>query len=358
MKARSIVAACVCAVAMVATSRGLSAHPQSTTEVNIVVAGNRLIDVLLTADAEPLARKLEALSHSPLGQVKVTDLSVWADVLVEHADLRADGRPLPLVWRSAAPLENGRVLITLNALMPDDASALTWSSSLVFGAYPVVMRHGEVRAPAQWLQGAEISASVALDALLPANGFGAIWRYFVLGFTHILPNGFDHILFVLGLFLLNRQAKPVLMQVSAFTVAHSITLGLSLYGIERLPATVIEPLIALSIAYVAVENLFTSTVKPWRIALVFAFGLLHGMGFAEALARLNLPRSEFLTTLITFNVGVEAGQLTIIALATLAVAALKMSPEQYRLRIVRPISAGIAAMGLFWTITRLPWFAG
>lgn len=335
-----------------AASAPLRAHPQSTTEVNIGVSGRR-VDVVITADAEPLARKLEALSNVSLGRVSLTTLDAWSDVVVDHSDLRADGSRLPLVWLSATPLDGGRVSIRLESLLPDTAAALTWSSSLVFGAYPVVMHHGDVRLPAQWLQGTQTTSPVALDVLMPPEGFAAIWRYFVLGFTHILPNGFDHILFVLGLFLLNRQVRPVLIQVSAFTIAHSITLGLSLYGIVRLPASVIEPLIAVSIAYVAVENLFTSTVKPWRVALVFGFGLLHGMGFAEALARLNLPRSEFLTTLITFNAGVEAGQLTVIAMATAIVAALRFSPEQYRLRIVRPVSAAIAAMGVFWTVTRL-----
>jgi len=339
-----------------AFTTALNAHPQSTTEVNIGVEGRR-VEVLITADADPLARKLEALSNVSLGRVSVTTIEDWSDVVLDHSDLRADGRRVPLVWQRATPLEGGRVMIRLEAQLPADTASLTWASSLVFGAYPVVMHRGEVKLPAEWLQGTQVTTPVALDALVPPGGFRAIWRYFALGFTHILPNGFDHILFVVGLFLLNRQAKPVLMQVSAFTIAHSITLGLSLYGVVRLPASVIEPLIALSIAYVAVENLFTSTVKPWRVVLVFGFGLLHGMGFAEALARLDLPRSEFLRTLITFNVGVEAGQLTVIAVATAVVMALRFSPEQYRLRVVRPASAAIAAMGLFWTVTRLPWFS-
>lgn len=340
-------------VILTALSAGvLDAHPQSTTEVNIAITGRR-IEVLITADADPLARKLEALSNARLGRVTLANLETWSDVVVDHSDLRADGVRLPLVWQSVTPLEGGRTLIRLESLLPAEASALTWSSSLVFGAYPVVMRHRDVQLPAQWLQGTQVTTPVLLETLMRPEGLSAIWRYFVLGFTHILPNGFDHILFVLGLFLLNRQVKPVLLQVSAFTIAHSITLGLALYGVVRLPASVIEPLIAISIAYVAVENLFTSTVKPWRVALVFGFGLLHGMGFAEALARLNLPRSEFLTTLITFNVGVEAGQLTVIAIATAIVVALRFSPEQYRLRVVRPVSAAIAAMGVFWTVTRL-----
>ena len=88
----------------------------------------------------------------------------------------------------------------------------------------------------------------------------------------------------------------MLAQVTAFTLAHSITPGLTLYGVVSLPARVVEPMIALSIAYVAVENLLTSELKPWRLLLVFGFGLLHGMGFADALSRLQLQRPDFLTT--------------------------------------------------------------
>ena len=119
-------------------------------------------------------------------------------------------------------------------------------------------------------------------------------------------------LFVLGIYLLSGRARSVLWQVSAFTVAHSITLGLSMYGLVSVSPRIVEPMIALSIAYVAIENIFLSELKSWRVALVFAFGLLHGMGFAGALKELGLPRSEFVTALLTFNVGVEAGQLAVI----------------------------------------------
>jgi hypothetical protein len=178
-------------------------------------------------------------------------------------------------------------------------------------------------------------------------------RDFRLGFTHILPNGLDHILFVLGLFLLSTSLRSVLAQVSAFTLAHSITLGLTLYGVVSLPSTIVEPLIALSIVYVACENLFTSDLTPWRLALVFGFGLLHGMGFADALARLNLARAEFLTTLVSFNVGVEAGQLSVIAAAALVVLAVRVPRSDYRRLVVRPCSVGIALTGAFWVVERL-----
>jgi hypothetical protein len=133
-----------------------------------------------------------------------------------------------------------------------------------------------------------------------------------LGYTHILPKGTDHILFVLGIFLLSTRWRPILAQVTAFTVAHTITLGLTIYGIVSLSPRIVEPLIALSIVYVAVENVVTPELRPWRVALVFAFGLLHGMAFAGVLSQLGLPRTEFLTALLCFNAGVELGQLSVI----------------------------------------------
>jgi hydrogenase/urease accessory protein HupE len=187
----------------------------------------------------------------------------------------------------------------------------------------------------------------------PANRLATASRYLALGFTHILPHGLDHMLFVLGLYLLSGRARSVLQQVSAFTAAHSITLGLSLYGVVSMSSRIVEPLIAVSIAYVAVENIFVSKLKARRLALVFAFGLLHGMGFAGALKDVGLPRSEFLTALLSFNVGVETGQLTVIGAAFLLVGWHCGSRAWYRHRVVIPASTLIACIAVYWTLERL-----
>jgi hypothetical protein len=145
----------------------------------------------------------------------------------------------------------------------------------------------------------------------------------------------------------------VLYQVSAFTVAHSITLGLSMYGLVTASPRIVEPMIAISIAYVAIENIFLSELKSWRVALVFAFGLLHGLGFAGALKDLALSRSEFVTALVTFNLGVEMGQLTVIGGAFLLVGWYCADRTWYRSRIVVPASVLIACTAVYWTIERL-----
>jgi hypothetical protein len=182
----------------------------------------------------------------------------------------------------------------------------------------------------------------------------AIGRYLMVGFHHIIPEGLDHILFVLGLFLFSARMKPLLLQVSAFTVAHSITLGLALYGVVRLPSAVTEPLIAASIVFVAVENLFVKEVKPWRYAVVFCFGLVHGLGFASAFASAGLQRQDFLIGLVGFNLGVECGQLAVIVGAFLLVGWFRHR-SWYRRAIVIPASSLIALVALFWTFQRIFW---
>jgi len=177
-------------------------------------------------------------------------------------------------------------------------------------------------------------------------------QFIELGFTHILPKGLDHILFVLGLFLLSPKLKPLLWQVTAFTLAHSVTLALGVLGIIALPGRVVEPIIALSIAVVAIENLFRSEVSPWRWAAVFGFGLIHGMGFAGVLSEVGLPREQLGAALLCFNVGVELGQLAVIALAF---AATKWCADRvwYGPWVRRPACLLIALAGVVWTVERL-----
>ena len=237
--------------------------------------------------------------------------------------------------------------------MPRDATRLRFLYGLVGDQYPLEIRQPDGSSAIEWIDGTNWSSVIDLSRSFTRPTRSEIARqYLWLGYTHILPKGLDHILFVLGLFLLSPRLKPLLLQVTAFTIAHSITLALSIYGIVSLPSRLVEPLIALSIAYVAIENIITRELKPWRLALVVMFGLLHGLGFAGVLSDLGLPRDEFLTALVTFNLGVEGGQLTIIALAMIATAAF-MNKGWYRRRVVIPASLVIAGVGIYWTLVRV-----
>ena len=190
------------------------------------------------------------------------------------------------------------------------------------------------------------------EELNKLSGSEAAWLYLQLGFTHILPKGFDHVLFVLALYFLSPRLKTVLWQATTFTVAHSITLGLAAANMIDPPASVIEPIIALSIVFVAVENLYTDQLKWWRTAIVFAFGLIHGCGFAGVLGELGLPSSHFMTALFTFNLGVELGQIAVILLAYLLIGRWFSRKAWYRKRVVYPVSLLIALTAFYWTIER------
>lgn len=179
------------------------------------------------------------------------------------------------------------------------------------------------------------------------------WKYLITGYQHIIPMGLDHILFILCIFFLNTSLKQVIWQASMFTLAHSITLGLAMYRVIEPPAFIVEPLIALSIVLLALENIFSKQVKPWRLVMVFIFGLVHGMGFAGALSRLGMPSYAFTTALVSFNIGVELGQLTIILLMYFLVSRIFAERQWYRKVVIIPASLIIAAIAGYWTVERI-----
>jgi hypothetical protein len=173
-----------------------------------------------------------------------------------------------------------------------------------------------------------------------------------VGFQHIVPKGLDHMLFILGLFFLSSGWRLLLIQITGFTVAHSLTLGLSMYGVINLSAEIVEPLIALSIVYIAIDNLFSKQVARFRLLIVCFFGLLHGLGFASVLANIGLPQEQFLLGLGLFNLGVEIGQLTVIAGAYLIVGWCRRQ-VWYDSMVAQPATIVIAGTGAYWFLKRI-----
>jgi hydrogenase/urease accessory protein HupE len=286
--------------------------------------------------------------------------------LIAHAingvRIAFDGKPaapkVEVVLNPLGPAETavaGELTLRLSGEIPGGAKTFTWSNAVPLGSYMLTLRtEGVENAERQWVEGAAESQPFVLKSeIVPMTRRQVIAAYLKLGYTHILPKGTDHILFVLGIFLLSVRLKPILLQVTAFTIAHTITLALTIYGVVSLSPRIVEPLIALSIVYVAVENVVTPELRPWRVALVFGFGLLHGMGFAGVLSQLGLPRSEFLPALLCFNAGVELGQLSVIAAASLLIGLPFRKKPWYRRRVVIPASLAIAAIGLFWFVQRV-----
>ena len=339
-----------------------SAHEAERTRVTLTLQSNGQFILEVANDPTWLLLRLETFAGGSVPPnltpaqrdarlAQLTDVLADRIVLfVDAAEVRASA--VDYIPPPREP-DNALAIFRLRGSMPRDATRLRWLYGLVADPYPLDIRQPDGSTTVEWIEGANWSEVIDLSKSFTRPTRLEIARqYLWLGYTHILPKGLDHILFVLGIFLLSRRWQTMLLQVTAFTVAHSITLGLSIYGIVSLPSRIVEPLIALSIAYVAVENLFTRDLKPWRVALVFMFGLLHGLGFAGVLRELGLPREEFLTALLTFNLGVEGGQLTVIA-AALLITAPVMNKRWYRQRIVVPASIVIAAIGLYWTIARL-----
>ena len=203
------------------------------------------------------------------------------------------------------------------------------------------------------LSAAQVNAHTINYALDKAPAGNVFWYYLKLGYMHILPNGFDHILFVTGLCLLSTKISTILWQATAFTVAHSITLALSMKNIIVAPSAVVEPIIALSILFIAVENMLITKLSPWRILLVFMFGLIHGLGFASALNEIGLPSNKFFLSIFSFNVGVELGQITIIVTTFALIIIPFRNIKNYKKRVVYPLSIIIATIALYWTIQRV-----
>lgn len=209
---------------------------------------------------------------------------------------------------------------------------------------------------------AEIDAAGPVSDVTKALEGRSGWQVFALyigaGVAHILPGGLDHILFVLALFLAARNFKSLILQISAFTLAHTVTLGLATTGWVSVPGEIVEPLIALSIAVMALANVFPKEDEArWRIALIFGFGLLHGLGFAGFLSELGLPDGQLFPALIGFNIGVEIGQLSVVAAAGIISLGLRKTllsdHASYRRLMIVPASLVIALIGVWWTIERV-----
>ena len=309
-----------------------------------------LYNQLRALSSEQLTREFKLLEESIISQLNLAFDGVKSDLSLVRLDIPVIGN-----------LDKSRLSdLHLLAFIPNpsdsDKPQVTWQYPKKFGNNVAHFYYDQTpqEKTSHWLTDGVMSPPFELNAAYTPKPFTQVaTEYTVLGFEHIVPKGIDHILFVLGLFLLSVKPRPLLLQVTAFTLAHSITLGLTIYGVISLSPSVVEPLIALSIVAVGIENMFVKTVKIRRVVVVFLFGLLHGMGFAGVLSQLGLPESDFATALVFFNIGVEAGQLFVIAVAFLCVFWLLKKQQLYRQWVVIPVSALISLIGLYWTYERL-----
>ena len=330
-----------------------------------------------TQDAPQAAEydELRQLSAAELGN----QFAAFVPILLTAIRLTADDKPIdlqlvdvqiPAPGYTQVP-RNSRLL--LHGKLPAASQSLRWYYPAVFGDNAVRVRQVDAQADIwlwsdwQWIRDDSPSQPFVLQTKSPArSSWQHVVDYVQIGFMHIVPLGADHVLFILGLFLFGGGWRALFWQVSVFTVAHSVTLGLGLAGWVSLPSVWVEPLIAASIIFIALENIgwrFISgrsalstvplqTASCRRLCVIFGFGLLHGLGFAEMLSAFGLPSDAFLAALLGFNLGVEAGQLVVLAAAFTLTCWIR-SPVHYYRWVVVPGSACIALVGVMWTLERL-----
>lgn len=277
-------------------------------------------------------QNINLLSGLSLNQLKRT-LSLGAERTNTHTELHTIGK-----------IPNGA-----------DSVSVQFSPLLSDVQLTVIRPKHDLVSNNEFSENFEVTISESESSHTISPSIKVIKDYIVQGFVHILPRGLDHILFVLALFLFAKSLSTLLWQVSAFTLAHTITLALGIYGIVQLPSSIVEPLIALSILYVAIENVYrakSTTVSHTRMPVIFAFGLLHGLGFASVLSDVGLPESQYALSLISFNIGVELGQLSVIVIAFLCLAPI-MKKQWYQSTVVKALNIGIAITAAYWVIERV-----
>lgn len=285
----------------------------------------------------------------------------------ELITLRSQQQVLPEQLASILVVENDNVIypresrITLIAPINKDDTQIEFGWDKRLG--PLIIRQvsdSVTDIPAKtddqlysaYLAPGELSAPILRDGITTVSTPELIVDYIIIGFEHIIPKGLDHILFVLGLFLFAVQFSQLAVQISLFTIAHTITLALASLSIVSVPSSIVEPLIALSISYVALETLWHKRIGWSRLTIIFGFGLLHGLGFASVLLEIGLSPQHFITSLIAFNVGVELGQIAVLLIAYLLVGIWFSKRQYYRSFIQIPASLIIASIGAWWFIER------
>ncbi len=375
--------------AATAASATAAVHPVVGTVASITVVegpDGRYVEVIVTHDALAYALndtstritdpQMYALLDGPIEDLAAT-LQDGRERFQSGFKVFADGVSLPLEivqsptvesieqWKFDKPGARLPVILEFiaRAQLPANCASIAVQAPAVFDEVVLGVTRPGRESTFMPLAPAELSpdfllrqpgAAVSAGSPEPdgESTLGVAWRYAVIGYEHIIPMGFDHALFIFGLFLLNARLKDVVWQTTTFTIAHTCTLTLSTLGLVRLPMGLVEPVIALTIAFVAIENLFTTKVHPWRPAVAFVFGLAHGLGFASALQSIGLPASQLAVGIAAFSVGVECGHISIL-LAAFALIGWWRKKDWYRARISIPLSTLVALIALYWFAQRV-----
>ena len=342
---RAAVVVLMCLSVQVGDAR---AHTSGSTGFAAVIVHGQTVRYVLTLTTETI----QAARGAPTG----SDFDFLAEVVAQHIAVGANDTACAAAPGSVQPPSPTRptIVVTIDYACAGPLRTL----SLTDNMFDVLGPDHHTLAMVQWPEGHEQllfepdhrQARLMLAAETTATpGSGSAQSspvaFFRLGVEHILT-GYDHILFLFALMLRGGRLRSLLGIITAFTVAHSITLALAVLGVVVVPSATVEPMIALSIAYVALENIFRRRAASGRWAVSFVFGLVHGFGFAGALLELGLPPSGIVGSLLFFNLGVEAGQAIVVA--ALFPALLWLCRFAWERRAVTAVSAAVfvAAMAL------------
>lgn len=316
-----------------------------------LIAGINL-DGLEDTEAAPEAEIYDSLRALEPDALTARFNDYWPS-MEDAITVLVDGEAIDLTLTSFEAPEVGDVevvrasTLVFQGTLPEGAETMQIDWPAEYGV--LVLR--QMGVDAGWdgyLSGGGLTDPVRLAGGDELSGWAAFFQFIPVGVEHIVPLGLDHILFVLGLFFLSVKMRPLLWQVTAFTAAHTVTLALATLGYVNIPDEymwIVESIIAASIVYVAVENIFTDGLNPWRPAIIFGFGLLHGLGFASVLQAYGLPDGSVLPALLGFNIGVELGQLLCIAVAfIILVSAMRLSEDGKANKTAAWIYMGVAVL--------------
>ena len=250
--------------------------------------------------------------------------------------------------------------IYLQVLLNNNSEYFTFSWIKKYG--PIILRENnndklEDELFTEYLQSGIESNQFSFNEKNFKKTLNSFINFFLLGVKHIIPKGLDHILFIFGLFLFSSSLKKLITQITIFTIAHSITLVFVSLSLMKISPQIVEPIIALSIVYVGIENIFKNYVKEYlRYVVILFFGLLHGLGFALVLSDIGYRSKDLFINLISFNIGIEVAQISLVLVLYLIIALNFAKSKNYRIFFQVPSSILISSIGLYWFFERINFF--
>lgn len=327
----------------------------------LILSGIDASDIQNT-DNSNLSFKYDDLRKLPNNDLKENIMSNW-DNISQNIYIKLDGDVQELNLLSIEIINQRNYEVTrdtiINFHIPLDKknTSFSFSMSKKFGS--IILREQNLNKNVDqlytnYLNSGDASDLINLNHTVALTKINSFIKYLFLGIEHIIPKGLDHMLFIIGLFLFSNLIRPLLLQVTMFTIAHTITLVIASLSLINVNASIVEPLIALSIVYIGVENIFKkySNTKI-RYYVIFLFGLLHGLGFALVLKDVGLDYSNLLMNLVSFNIGVEIAQIFILFLLYLTIGLFFSKKKYYKIIFQIPLSLFISLIAIYWFVERI-----